>query len=106
MSEGEFPPFVPAKPKGSVAAEIAASKPIVQKPQFQTAGVADPGPHPLEVVKPRRKRRTREEMAAANGGEPRRDNAFAIYCQIVDLLEFVDKKTRMLMFKMLIENHT
>jgi hypothetical protein len=97
-----FPPFVPAKPKGGVAAEIAASKDMVVQPKTaaEVMGVVP------STFKPKRKRRTAAEMEAANGGEQRQDNAFVIYCEIVDLLEFVDKKTRMLMFKMLMDNHT
>jgi hypothetical protein len=50
-----FPPFIPAKPKGGVAAEIAASK---------DTGVVE------STFKPKRKRRTREEMAQAAGVSP------------------------------------
>ena len=58
MADLDFPPFIPAKPKGGVAAEIAATKSMEL---------------PVESEQPvKRKRRTREEMAAANGGEPRK----------------------------------
>lgn len=58
MSE-DFPPFVAAKPKGGVAAEIAAAK-----PDFPVEST--------QPVKIKRKRRTSAEMAAANGSEPRK----------------------------------
>jgi hypothetical protein len=80
-----FPPFVPAKPKGGVAAEIETK-------------------HSLEVVKPRRKRRTAAEMAAASGGDP--VDSFAVYFKIVELLQPVTPKVRLDMLRMLMEYHT
>jgi hypothetical protein len=59
MADLDFPPFVPAKPKGGVAAEIQAGA-------VASVGVAE------STFKPKRKRRTREEMAAASSGEPRK----------------------------------
>lgn len=55
MTDLDFPPFVPAKPKGGVAAEIAQAK-VVE-------GVVE------SLFKPKRKRRTAAEMAAANGSK-------------------------------------
>lgn len=65
----DFPPFVPAKPKGGVAGGIAATT-----PEFQTAlGPAiEQRAEEINAEKKRRKRRTAAEMTAANGGEPRK----------------------------------
>lgn len=96
MNDTEFPPFVPAKPKGGVAAEIAATKSDWEK----TVDNAKP---PIGEPKQRRKRRTKAEMAT---GQTHGENAFVVYCGIVDALQYVDKKTRMMILQMLMDHHT
>jgi hypothetical protein len=64
MNDLEFPPFVPAKPKGGVAKEIAASKPIVQKPD-------DPGPHPLDDPLPYHTKAKRKPTEPKLEAEPK-----------------------------------
>lgn len=111
MTERDFLPFIPAKPKGFVANEIAAKGGMAVQPRTAAEIVGKP-PEVTAVVestfKQKRKRRTREEMQAAkpNGSAPAPVDSFAVYVKIVELLEPVTQKVRMEIVRMLMDYHT
>jgi hypothetical protein len=94
-----FPPFVPAKPKGGVPEAFKAPKSTVAEVVAEAEAKAE-----AAMSKPRRKRRTAAEMAAANGPAP--VDSFAVYFKIVELLQPVTPKMRLDMLHMLMEYHT
>jgi hypothetical protein len=121
-----FPPCVPAKPKGSIAAtpkptvselekllnsedetpvQILPDGTVAQKPYLDSGLVYTELPAKPDQPVKRRKRRTAAEMAAANR-ESAPVDSYTVYVKIVELLQPIPTKVRLDMLHMLMEYHT